>query len=54
MRTGAKMHIAAAQSDEFGYPKSSLDCDTEQGRVAPPGPGRSIWRCQQGIDFRFG
>ena len=46
MCAGAKMHIAAAQSDEFGCSKSGLDREAEQGHVAPPGPGRPIRRGQ--------
>ena len=40
MRTGPKMDIGAVQPDQFGGPKARLDGETEQRRVAPPGPGQ--------------
>ena len=53
MRARAEMHIAAAQTDQFGSTKPRLHGEGEQSRVAPPGPCHSISGGEKRSQFRF-
>ena len=54
MRTGAELNIGTGQPDQFRRPQSCLGCETEQRRVAPPGPSRPVRGGQQRIDLGLG
>ncbi len=40
---------ADGQADELRNPQPSLDSHQQQGMVAPPCPGGTVWAAQQGV-----
>lgn len=53
MGAGAEVDIRAAEPDQLRDPQSALECEQEQGMVAPAGPGRAVGGREQSPDLRF-